>query len=237
MKIKLEEGQKLYIFSDPHYNHANLCKGTTEWTEDVRDFETLEEYNDTIVNNLNSVIGENDIAICLGDWAFGGYEHIWHFRKRLNCKTIHLFYGNHDEQIQKNKFISISEEDYRKHNHRFEMEGDHRCGVLAQDLFASVNQYETVQVSVPNGKEVNKYTFVAFHFPIASWETIGRGVPHLFGHVHLNADMKFMPGRSQDCGLDGNGLMPYEFVSLIKNLFKRPILSMMEYDHHIAPII
>ena len=46
MKIKLEPTQRLYFTSDTHYNHTNICRGTTRWTnaDDItRDFKTLSE--------------------------------------------------------------------------------------------------------------------------------------------------------------------------------------------------
>jgi len=30
--------------------------------------------NDTLVNNINEMVGENDVLIHLGDWSFGGFE-------------------------------------------------------------------------------------------------------------------------------------------------------------------
>lgn len=238
MKIVLEPNQKLWIFSDPHYNHKNMCQGVTEWTEGVRDFQTLDQYNDTLVNNLNSVIGQDDIAICMGDWAFGGFSNIWEFRKRINCKNIILFLGNHDEHIEKNTVIPVSYQDYCDNFGRFQMHCDTQpqgaAAVYAQDLFTSIHRYEQVQVKIPkHDGSFLKYNFIGFHFPIASWETMGRGTPHLFGHCHLPDNEKHMVGRSQDVGLDGNGLMPYEFTSLMRELYKKEIKSMMKFDHHI----
>lgn len=70
--------------------------------------------NDTIVNNINSVVGQNDVLIHLGDWSFGGFENIQKFRDRIVCKEIHLILGNHDTHIENNRdniqelFTSVS---------------------------------------------------------------------------------------------------------------------------------
>ena len=93
MKLQLEKGQRLYFTSDTHYNHTNICRGVTRWTdaEDItRDFKTLDQMNDRIVNGINSQVGQNDVLFHLGDWSFGGFEFIEQFRNRINCKNIHL---------------------------------------------------------------------------------------------------------------------------------------------------
>jgi calcineurin-like phosphoesterase family protein len=72
--------------------------------------------NDIIVNNINSVVGQDDVLIHLGDWSFGGFENVKIFRDRIVCKEIHLILGNHDHHIENNR------ED-------------------CQEMFASVNHY------------------------------------------------------------------------------------------------
>jgi|TARA_R110000744_G_scaffold316918_3_gene423561 calcineurin-like phosphoesterase family protein len=58
--------------------------------------------NDTIVNNINNVVGENDVLYHLGDWSFGSAKTVGDFRDRINCKEIHLILGNHDREFTKN---------------------------------------------------------------------------------------------------------------------------------------
>ncbi len=69
----------------------------------TRDFETLDEMNEAIINNINEVVGPNDVLIHLGDWSFGGFENVEIFRRRIVCGEIHLVFGNHDHHIEKNK--------------------------------------------------------------------------------------------------------------------------------------
>lgn len=75
MKIILEKGQRLFFTSDTHYNHSNICSATTSWGKgegNTRKFNSLEQMNNTLVSNINEVVGENDILFHLGDWSFGG---------------------------------------------------------------------------------------------------------------------------------------------------------------------
>ena len=95
----------VWFTSDTHYNHTNICRGVSNWEDKkgTRDFDTLEEMNDAIVNNINAVVKEDDILYHLGDWSFGGFNSIKEFRDRINCKNIHLILGNHDHHIARNK--------------------------------------------------------------------------------------------------------------------------------------
>ena len=212
MKINLNKGQKLWFTSDTHFNHANICRGTTNWDKSkpnhFRDFDSLGEMNDRLVAGINAVVGENDILFHLGDWSFGGFESIREFRSRLNCKNIHLVLGNHDHHIGRNK-----------------------DGV--QDCFISVNHLVNLvvkwNVGTLNQKEAQ---FVLMHFPIASWENLGRGVIHLHGHVHLPNHRRVGSGKVMDVGVDGNGLDPISLEEILKIMEKQPIGSMMPNDHH-----
>lgn len=91
-----------------HYAHTNICRGVSGWDwksrpDSVRNFDTLSQMNDTIVNNINAVVGQYDTLIHCGDWSFGGYEKIPEFRSRIICENIILIPGNHDHHIKKNK--------------------------------------------------------------------------------------------------------------------------------------
>ena len=69
--IKIDKDFKgdVWVTSDTHYNHANICRGTTSWRKpdgsvpinETRDFKNLDLMNDTIVNNINSIVKEDDI--------------------------------------------------------------------------------------------------------------------------------------------------------------------------------
>jgi len=101
----------VWITSDTHYHHKNICRGVTNWrTKDgkipmdqTRNFQDLDEMDSVIINNINQKVGPNDTLIHLGDVAFGGFEKIGEFLDRLVCKNVHLVLGNHDQHITKNR--------------------------------------------------------------------------------------------------------------------------------------
>lgn len=118
-----------FFTSDTHYAHKNICRATSNWDDlsQTRDFNSLDMMNDFIVDGINSKVGKDDVLFHLGDWSFGGKDKIEEFRNRINCKNVHLIYGNHDENIVKhyvNKGLFISSQEYLEikiHNTKFAM--------------------------------------------------------------------------------------------------------------------
>ena len=212
MKLTLQKGQKLFFTSDTHYCHSSICSATTKWVgaENLtRKFDSLDDMNNALVNNINWMVGEDDILIHLGDWSFGGFDKIQEFRDRIACKNIHLVLGNHDHHIERNK--------------------DN-----IQSLFTSVSQYLRLVVSRPLTKTiVEKFTFVCMHYPIASWHDMNQGVIHLHGHVHLPPHLRIAEGMAMDVGVDGNGLEPISLAQVLKIMMDQPIKKLaLPKDHH-----
>jgi len=211
MKLVLEKGQQLFFTSDTHDSHSNICSATTNWSVNdgyARKFDSLQDMNQRLVDNINNMVGEDDILIHLGDWSFGGFDKIEEFRSQINCKNIHLTFGNHDHHIERNK------------------EG-------IQRLFSSVQQYLRLEVRRPNGKLVDKFSFICMHYPIASWHDMNQGVIHLHGHVHLPPHLRVADGKAMDVGVDGNGLEPISLDEVLSIMKDREIKKLaLPKDHH-----
>ena len=220
MKIKLEPTQQLYFTSDTHYMHTNICRGITNWkdADDItRDFKTLDQMNDRIVNGINASVGQDDILFHLGDWSFGGFEMIEQFRNRIICKNIHLVLGNHDHHIERD-----------------------REGV--RELFTSVHQYIELEVKKNGGKKMDQMhdtfqaNFVLMHYPLMSWNKMNDKVIHLHGHVHLPPNRRMGKGKMMDVGVDGNDLDPINIKKVISKMYYQPIASGFDFDHHIKRV-
>ena len=212
MKLNLNKGQRLFFTSDTHYNHANICSSTTQWTGTVscREFASLEQMNSHLIANINEVVGQDDILFHLGDWSFGGFDQIKIFRDSIFCKNVHIITGNHDHHIENNK------------------EG-------VQSLFSSVNKYLNLNVKYTVGTYapiMGEARFALMHFPIASWDNMARGAIHLHGHVHFEPNKRIGLGKMMDVGCDGNGLYPIEMSEVLSIMRGQPIKSMFEFDHH-----
>lgn len=91
----------IWITSDTHYFHRNICGPTvSDWNGGYRDFNTLDEMNECIVNALN-VAAPEDTIYHLGDWSFGGESNVPLLRRKVRCKDIRLTLGNHDKFLPK----------------------------------------------------------------------------------------------------------------------------------------
>jgi calcineurin-like phosphoesterase family protein len=195
----------IWVTSDTHYDHANICRSVSRWGKfseegifevdkaSTRDFPDLETMNSRLVEGINENVDANDWLIHLGDWSFGGFEKIEEFRSQINCKNIILMIGNHDHHIEKNK------DDVKK-------------------LFTRVSHYEELDI-----KTVGK--FVICHYPIISWNGLHKGVYMLHGHQHLNEEQKIGEGRRMDVGVDGSSeFRPYhinEIVDILEPRFSK----------------
>lgn len=102
---------KLYI-SDLHINHKNIL------SYDNRPFYNIEEMNNTIINNWNSVVSENDCVYILGDmfWDNNNADKILSQLKGHK----YLIKGNHDRlnSSMEKHFIWIKDYAEIKDNNR-----------------------------------------------------------------------------------------------------------------------
>lgn len=106
-----------YFFSDPHFGHGNILKysrrimfmdeldkqsfmklGNSSKMSD----ESIRRMNEGIISRINNVVKPNDVLYCLGDWCFSRNKNDYHFeakkyREQINCRNVHLIFGNHDQ--------------------------------------------------------------------------------------------------------------------------------------------
>lgn len=90
----LDMKNNTWFWADPHFNHANIIKYCG------RPFASVDEMNEALIENYNSVVGVNDVVWCLGDFCFGPKENITKIMPRLNGK-LRLVKGNHDRHKNK----------------------------------------------------------------------------------------------------------------------------------------
>ena len=88
-----------FFTSDTHFNHANIIKFCN------RPFKDVEQMNEVMIANWNSVIGKDDTVFHLGDFCLGGAAEWTKILDRLNGK-IYLIMGNHDLKNIRQGFIS-----------------------------------------------------------------------------------------------------------------------------------
>ena len=88
--------ENVWFTSDTHFNHANIIKYCN------RPFASVEEMNEKLIENWNSVVGKDDLTWCLGDFCLGPDQkkHIPELVSKLNGR-INLILGNHDHNSVK----------------------------------------------------------------------------------------------------------------------------------------
>lgn len=80
---------KIFVISDPHFNHSNIIPYTN------RPFSSVKEMDEAIIANWNKTVGPDDTVFCLGDFCFGTKDNIPYYTRQLNGRKI-LIRGNHD---------------------------------------------------------------------------------------------------------------------------------------------
>lgn len=92
---------RLFVTSDLHFGHSK------SFMYEPRGFTSVEEHDEIIIQNWNSVVNKDDIVYCLGDIMLndniGGMEKL----SRLNG-IIRLVRGNHDSDVRWVLYGSLS---------------------------------------------------------------------------------------------------------------------------------
>jgi len=202
--------QNIWFSSDFHWGHKNIVRGTTEWdagdSDKVRNFDTVEEHNEQLIHNINSVVKYDHTLYYLGDWSFGGHENIKKFRDQLHCRDIRFFFGNHDQHIEP------IDSPYRK-------------------LFTSCDYYGELNLKIDSQKtgQYGKQKIVMSHYAMRVWNKSHHGSIMLFGHSHGNLK-GYEEYKTMDVGCDTHNLYPYHLDEIIDIMKGRKVL--LEVDHH-----
>jgi calcineurin-like phosphoesterase family protein len=203
----------IYFTSDTHYSHKNLVRGTSRWDDKsrCRDFDTLEQHDNVIVNSINKIVGAEDTLYHLGDWSFGGYENIRRFRHRINCLTVHLILGNHDQNIENNIEAFF---------------GD----------FASISYYKEIEI---NGNKIvlSHWPMKIWNKSHrGSWQLHGHCHNHLKPDEWWTKSKPNERRRTMDVGMDTNNYKPWSYSELEKimdNLTRHP--NGLDNHHPLRP--
>lgn len=189
--ICLKKGQKVFLTSDLHFGHKNIldfCK---------RPFADIKEMSEKLIENWNSVVGEDDIVLDTGDvlW-FDGRHDAKRVLEKLNGKH-YIIQGNHDRK------------------QTFELCNPTKISVLESEA----------QVWI-EGLDCEKKVVELFlsHCPMMTWPHRGYGVPNFFGHIHtkegienMDSDLPLWP-LQYDIGVDNNNYRPIELIETLRKI-------------------
>ena len=142
-----------FFTSDLHFFHKNII----DYCD--RPFNSIEEMNQGIIDNWNSVVQPEDIVYILGDISFGKSDETIKLLEQLNGE-LHLILGNHDLP---NKYI-----------------------IPYLEFFESIDTLKEIKITEPQSQEILHITLC--HYPMVAWNRSHHGSLHLYGHVHGQYD-------------------------------------------------
>lgn len=102
---KLSDSNNVLFTSDPHFYHKSMVELKR------RPFDSVEEMNQTLIDNWNSVVTKNSLIYVLGDVSFGSPEETHRVLEKLNGNK-RLILGNHDnskmvDKVYRHHFMTI----------------------------------------------------------------------------------------------------------------------------------
>lgn len=162
---------KIFVTSDTHFNHKNIInynRGEFKVKDQDGNIDldaSIKLMHENIIKNWNSVIGEDDIVIHLGDVGFGKTpEDFKPIMDKLNGKKM-LLPGNHDKPMMKSE----------KDRHFWNESGFHAVEVGRDSI-------EIRKITRPAKGILNKNASVILsHEPLYE---IPEGFINVHGHIH-----------------------------------------------------
>ena len=150
----------IWFTSDLHFNHQNILT----YESNSRPFQNINDMNEVLINNWNSVVKNTDTVYVLGDFMMGTLEEGRACIERLNGQII-LIRGNHDtpKRLEMYKELGIEVHDI------FYLPYKGRYFILCHFPIASE---EFIQMVIRDNSEV----------------------VNLYGHVHSNAPVGYKDG-------------------------------------------
>lgn len=176
------DDQKIFFTSDLHYNHQKIIDFCG------RPFKDVDEMNETLIKNWNSVVDMHDIVFNLGDLYWGNHSDLTDLLSQLHGRH-YLIMGNHDykrvkqndkvwfQQIITQKYIKVDNQKiYLNHFPLLCFNGSTNGRNSVWQLFGHVHtskykndgsDFERLKYLMPTqydvGVDLNDFTPVSFH--------------------------------------------------------------------------
>lgn len=185
--FKNTETQKIFFTSDLHIGHRQ------EFVWKSRGFDSVEEHDESILNNINSIVKDDDILFNLGDLTLNTtIERFEDIILKIKCKNMYMFFGNHPNRHYKNVYIpmvkNILGDKYTPESEIYPLR------------YKNIIYLNHITELILGGQYV-----VLCHYPLYSWNHMKDGSWMLHGHEH-SAVPEHLPdgkyGKILDVGWD-----------------------------------
>jgi calcineurin-like phosphoesterase family protein len=172
LKFNREADRNNHFFvSDLHYGHdRNFIWGAPD-----RGYKNLTEMNQDIIHSWNSHVSATDVVWHLGDTIFKDHEgdKVLNLYNRLNFGTLYEIWGNHRSGT-KQVYLDLCNKHGLVNQEQYPMELE----ITPTKKVIFLGHYAEIQV--------DKKDIVLAHYPIESWNGVGKKAWHLHGHSHCN---------------------------------------------------
>lgn len=102
----------IHFISDTHFGHENILK------YDNRPFASIEEHDEVLMNNINSVLEPGDTLYHLGDVAWNQKAYEWFFENLKAEINVQLIRGNHDNRGSLPWFVPKDVAELKNQDHK-----------------------------------------------------------------------------------------------------------------------
>lgn len=179
----------IYLTSDCHFGHKRIL----EYEKDSRPFETIEEHDEALIRNWNSVVGKDDTIYVVGDFIMGSADNVYRILPQLNG-YITLIRGNHDTN---NKVELYKEYGIRVKN----------CEVLRH------NGVWFVMAHYPIDEIEDAPAELEAPLAFLQYQVIPGLKAYCYGHIHSKAPVGYIGGAFH-VGVDTNNLTPVSIETI-----------------------
>jgi len=201
-KFTTRGNQKIWFASDFHLSH----KQPFIWQ--ARGFASVESHAKAIIDDLNSVVGENDILFYLGDFSLNSTpDETREFFRSIKCRNIYYIWGNHEANVQ-----VIFQESIR-------VAFTGKVPLIPDQVYPW--KWENVTFLGNYARiAINNQPIVLSHFAFFIWDMMQHGAWNICGHSHGNCP-NILPSNTEGKILDVG-------VDVAYKAFGRPCISFEE---------
>lgn len=176
--------KKQWLTADPHFSHKGVTQFLREDGTKLRPWDTIEEMDEALVSNWNSVVAPNDRVYVLGDVVIN--RKALHIFGRLNGSKV-LIKGNHDifalkdyapyfDDIRAYKVMRTAEGGKLIMSHIPIHEGS--LGRFGLNIHGHLHSDVVMKGRLPDPRYVCVSVEQTNYTPILLEDAIARGVPH-----------------------------------------------------------